>query len=35
MKWLQKDNEINENKLHRSFIEDFQKQRIGRITLDQ
>lgn len=35
MKWLQKDNEINENKLHRSFIEDFQKQRIGKITLDQ
>ena len=35
MKWLQKNNEINENKLHRSFIEDFQKLRIGKITLDQ
>ena len=35
MNWLSKDFELNENKIYRSIIEDFQKQRLGVISLDR
>jgi len=35
MKWLSKNNTIDEKKVTRQVIEDFQKQRLGNISLDQ
>ena len=34
MKWLSTNNNINENKVNRTVIEDYQKQRLGLISLD-
>ena len=34
MNWIEKNNQINENKMYRCIIEDFQKQRLGPISLD-
>ena len=34
MNWLEKQNQLNENKLHRSIIEDFQRCRLGRVSLE-